>query len=217
MRRVEDVRLLDPVLKAPFAGNIIPASRIDRIGQALARLTSETSQVKLDTARSQLSSANLKLQQLTEKGTPEDVAEVEKSLTGQYLRRILKKRPIKKKTAVARRKRGSTIISSNPSTFAPWRPCLPSLQPDPSRARRPGLSTGSFTSSEAPVGGRGRFPLRSRVRLVTGYALPHKPEAQAKDVPASESRNSLIRRRPARNAKVNRFSSRSGHRGCACT
>ena len=39
--------------------------------------------------------------EIVAEGTPEDVAEVEKSLTGQYLRRILKKRPIKKKTAVA--------------------------------------------------------------------------------------------------------------------
>lgn len=43
-------------------------------GQALARLVSDASQNKLDTARSQLTSAQLKLQQLTESATPEDVA-----------------------------------------------------------------------------------------------------------------------------------------------
>src|SRR6266852_7124762 len=43
-------------------------------GQALARLVSDTSQVKLDTARSQLATAQLKLQQLTETATPEELA-----------------------------------------------------------------------------------------------------------------------------------------------
>src|SRR4030081_2142663 len=43
-------------------------------GQPLARLLSDTSQVKLDTARSQLTTAQLKLQQLTEAATPEDLA-----------------------------------------------------------------------------------------------------------------------------------------------
>src|ERR1700716_310154 len=42
-------------------------------GQPLARLVSDTTQVKLDTARSQLTTAQLKLQQLTEAATPEDV------------------------------------------------------------------------------------------------------------------------------------------------
>src|SRR5438067_1753098 len=48
----------------------------DRVtaGQALARLQSDTSQVKLETAKSQLATAQLKLQQLTETATPEDVA-----------------------------------------------------------------------------------------------------------------------------------------------
>ncbi len=48
----------------------------DRVtaGTPLARLVSDTSQVKLDTAKSQLSTAQLKLQQLTETATPEDVA-----------------------------------------------------------------------------------------------------------------------------------------------
>jgi multidrug efflux pump subunit AcrA (membrane-fusion protein) len=40
-------------------------------GQALARLVSDSTQVKLDTARSQLTTAQLKLQQLTETATPE--------------------------------------------------------------------------------------------------------------------------------------------------
>jgi RND family efflux transporter MFP subunit len=43
-------------------------------GQALARLTSDTTQIKLDTARSSLASAQLKLQQLTEAASPEDLA-----------------------------------------------------------------------------------------------------------------------------------------------
>ena len=43
-------------------------------GQALARLVSDTAQVKLDTAKSQLATAQLKLQQLTEAATPEEVA-----------------------------------------------------------------------------------------------------------------------------------------------
>lgn len=43
-------------------------------GQALARLASDTAQVKLGTAKSQLAVAQLKLQQLTESATPEDVA-----------------------------------------------------------------------------------------------------------------------------------------------
>src|SRR5229473_3923741 len=43
-------------------------------GQPLARLLSDTSQVKLDTAKSQLTTAQLKLQQLTEAATPEDLA-----------------------------------------------------------------------------------------------------------------------------------------------
>ena len=43
-------------------------------GQALAHLVTDTSQNKLDTARSQFASAQLKLQQLTEAATPEDVA-----------------------------------------------------------------------------------------------------------------------------------------------
>ena len=45
-----------------------------RAGQALAHLTSDTTQVKLDTAKSQLATAQLKLQQLTEAATAEDVA-----------------------------------------------------------------------------------------------------------------------------------------------
>ncbi len=43
-------------------------------GQALAHLVSDTTQNKLDTAKSQLTTAQLKLQQLTEAATPEDVA-----------------------------------------------------------------------------------------------------------------------------------------------
>jgi HlyD family secretion protein len=43
-------------------------------GQALARLVADTNQVKLDTAKSQLTIAQLKLQQLTETATPEDLA-----------------------------------------------------------------------------------------------------------------------------------------------
>jgi HlyD family secretion protein len=43
-------------------------------GQPLARLVSDTLQNKLDTAKSQLATARLKLQQLTEAATPEDVA-----------------------------------------------------------------------------------------------------------------------------------------------
>jgi HlyD family secretion protein len=43
-------------------------------GQALARLISDTPQVKLDTAKSQLTTAQLKLQQLTETATPEELA-----------------------------------------------------------------------------------------------------------------------------------------------
>src|SRR5438477_4497216 len=43
-------------------------------GQPLAGLLSDSSQVKLDTARSQLTTAQLKLQQLTEAATPEDLA-----------------------------------------------------------------------------------------------------------------------------------------------
>jgi RND family efflux transporter MFP subunit len=43
-------------------------------GQPLARLQTDTSQVKLETAKSQLATAQLKLQQLTEAATPEDVA-----------------------------------------------------------------------------------------------------------------------------------------------
>ncbi|HEX8968815.1 MAG TPA: efflux RND transporter periplasmic adaptor subunit [Chloroflexota bacterium] len=43
-------------------------------GQALARLVSDTSQVKLETAKSALTAAQLKLQQLTEAATAEDVA-----------------------------------------------------------------------------------------------------------------------------------------------
>ena len=43
-------------------------------GQALGHLASDTNQVKLQTAQSQLTAAQLKLQQLTEAGTPEDVA-----------------------------------------------------------------------------------------------------------------------------------------------
>src|SRR5437667_6227280 len=43
-------------------------------GQPLARLASEASQNKLDTARSQLTTAQLKLQQLSEAATPEDLA-----------------------------------------------------------------------------------------------------------------------------------------------
>ena len=39
-------------------------------GQPLGRLVSDTTQVKLDTARSQLTTAQLKLQQLTETATP---------------------------------------------------------------------------------------------------------------------------------------------------
>ena len=48
----------------------------DRVtaGQPLARLQADTSQVKLETAKSQLTTAQLKLQQLTETATPEDVA-----------------------------------------------------------------------------------------------------------------------------------------------
>jgi HlyD family secretion protein len=43
-------------------------------GQPLARLASDTTQNKLDTARSQLTTAQLKLQQLTETATPDDLA-----------------------------------------------------------------------------------------------------------------------------------------------
>jgi HlyD family secretion protein len=43
-------------------------------GQPLARLVADTYQVKLDTAKSQLATAQLKLQQLTEGATAEDVA-----------------------------------------------------------------------------------------------------------------------------------------------
>src|SRR6266851_3560142 len=43
-------------------------------GQPLARLLSDTSQVKLDTAKSQLTTAQLKLEQLTETATPEELA-----------------------------------------------------------------------------------------------------------------------------------------------
>src|ERR1700682_428237 len=43
-------------------------------GQPLGRLVSDTTQVKLDTARSQLTTAPLKLQQLTETATPPDLA-----------------------------------------------------------------------------------------------------------------------------------------------
>jgi RND family efflux transporter MFP subunit len=43
-------------------------------GQPLARLVADASQVKLDTARSQLTTTQLKLQQLTEAATPEDMA-----------------------------------------------------------------------------------------------------------------------------------------------
>src|SRR5882762_1000195 len=43
-------------------------------GQPLATLVSDATQVKLDTARSQLATAKLKLQQLTESATPEDLA-----------------------------------------------------------------------------------------------------------------------------------------------
>src|SRR5579859_2457336 len=43
-------------------------------GQVLARLVADTAQNKLDTARSQLTTAQLKLQQLTELATPEDLA-----------------------------------------------------------------------------------------------------------------------------------------------
>jgi HlyD family secretion protein len=43
-------------------------------GQALGRLTSDTTQNKLQTAQSQLTTARLKLQQLTETATPEDLA-----------------------------------------------------------------------------------------------------------------------------------------------
>lgn len=43
-------------------------------GQPLARLVADTAQTKLDTARSQLTTAQLKLQQLTETATPEELA-----------------------------------------------------------------------------------------------------------------------------------------------
>jgi HlyD family secretion protein len=43
-------------------------------GQPLARLVSDTTQNKLDTAKSSLTTAQLKLQQLTETATPEDMA-----------------------------------------------------------------------------------------------------------------------------------------------
>jgi HlyD family secretion protein len=43
-------------------------------GQQLARLASDTTQNKLDTAKSQLSTAQLKLQQITETATPDDLA-----------------------------------------------------------------------------------------------------------------------------------------------
>src|ERR1700736_367127 len=56
-------------------GDEVPA------GQALARLVSDTSQVKLDTARSQLTTAQLKLQQLTEAATPEDLAAAQAAYT----------------------------------------------------------------------------------------------------------------------------------------
>jgi len=36
--RRADLRVMDPTTRTPFANNIIPASRIDRLGQALARL-----------------------------------------------------------------------------------------------------------------------------------------------------------------------------------
>jgi RND family efflux transporter MFP subunit len=48
-------------------------------GQPLARLVSDTAQNKLDAARSQLSTAQLKLQQLTEAATPEDLAAAQAS------------------------------------------------------------------------------------------------------------------------------------------
>jgi HlyD family secretion protein len=48
-------------------------------GQPLATLVGDTTQVKLDTAKSQLATAQLKLQQLTETATPEDLAAAQAS------------------------------------------------------------------------------------------------------------------------------------------
>ena len=39
--------------------------------------------------------------EIVAEGTPEEVAEIEESVTGRYLRGTLKRRPIRKKTAVA--------------------------------------------------------------------------------------------------------------------
>jgi HlyD family secretion protein len=50
-------------------------------GQTLAHLVSDTSQNKLETAKSQLASAQLKLQQLTEAATPEDLAAAQAAYT----------------------------------------------------------------------------------------------------------------------------------------
>lgn len=48
-------------------------------GQPLAHLVSDTNELKLETAKSQLATAKLKLQQLTETATPEDVAAAQAS------------------------------------------------------------------------------------------------------------------------------------------
>src|SRR5579859_2139927 len=48
-------------------------------GQPLATLVGDATQVKLDTAKSQLATAQLKLQQLTETATPEDLAAAQAS------------------------------------------------------------------------------------------------------------------------------------------
>src|SRR5205807_2286569 len=45
-----------------------------KAGQALGRLVNDAAQVKLDTAKSQLLTSQLKLQQLTEAATPEELA-----------------------------------------------------------------------------------------------------------------------------------------------
>ena len=59
----------------------IPVNLGDRVtaGQALARLDTAPLELKLDTARSQLAVAQVKLQQLTESATPEDVTAAEAS------------------------------------------------------------------------------------------------------------------------------------------
>src|SRR5579859_5250041 len=71
-------RFFAPAPAAPV-GQIIPVQRNNvaatvTAGQPLGRLVSDTTQVKLDTARSQLTTAQLKLQQLTETATAADLA-----------------------------------------------------------------------------------------------------------------------------------------------